>query len=120
MKRITPEEVVEAYRRFPQVQPASMVWRGAGCGCPAFVMAVAADRSILDIDNNDDAARVAANAMTARYGGRYMDCFTQGVDHGVYLPEYLKCHSAEEIAARADGAAAWSAVLAAGLGGATP
>lgn len=107
-KRITPEEVLSAYRD-TGLLPHRHDWcdDSGSCGCPAFALWVHAGRPNDGTDNVDEVAR---EWLVAEYGLEYADAFTSGVD-GNWNPRYLDWAERER-QGHVDGADCWAAVAA--------
>lgn len=99
MKRITPDEAVEAYRK-TGARPRNRAFGDAGCCCPFFVVAMARFPRLRP--------QMARAKLRDELGERYMRSFAAGVDG-------LSPETGDDAVAHADGVAAWAAVEAAGL-----
>lgn len=106
--RITPEEVVAAYRKHPEIRPRPGSWRNEekSCGCPAFVVACDRDPGILLIRDWMTQAQIASDACENKYGMMYMGGFIAGVDR----PSSTVVRMDRELQGFNDGRAAWAAV----------
>lgn len=108
--RITPEEVVAAYKA-TGIRPIANFFvdqEQEFCGCPISALMVNLDPSLMYTAHPTIEIADKARAI---YGHNYVGGFTHGVDEGKPANTTLiGCR-----AASLDGMAAWSAVIAAGL-----
>lgn len=97
--RVTPEEVVDAYRK-TGMRPIRGAWRnGRECGCPLAALALAAE------------AGSPVFWSLERFGSHYAVGFINGVDK----PDQDTVFNPRWDIGFKDGKAAWAAVVAAGL-----
>lgn len=111
MKRITPEQVVEAYKRTGWV-PEQGEWvrdkpGGKRCGCALGVMIGDGIVSLLNCNSNKSPYAVVSGALKLTPG--YVDGFAQGFD-GPLSRSYLSTKSEFFNTGYTDGRDAWEAV----------
>ena len=115
-KRITPAEVLAAYRA-TGLRPIQCAWRNSGgtCGCPVQAMWMAAGSpDLARTDNHREFAPAPERWLYDNYGAIYGGAFLCGVDG-----DRIGSPVDREAEGIADGKSAWKAVVAAGLTKAT-
>lgn len=115
MKRITPEQVVEAYRKtgLKPVRERWVAWSGGECVvCGLSAVAIAAGNEAKEIEQRTIKTRCIGEMLGLPI--EYVGGFADGFDDESVSESRLR-DSEEFIAGHADGIAAREAVLAAGM-----